>query len=239
MTRTPRRPSVAARFLASQSRLLGRKASGKRPIVLMRDPTSGVEVTKHSNDGPTPEHRQHAKFKRTLIYERKPGNEVAQTRIVMRKIDVVANLLAAGKLDDPTKSTDWNDIRRELVRKVADRFHKDFWRSGLSNVDPLKAIDFIFMPSAPGPPGGRIPDLDAVRGAGKRVTLALRRCVRGYPPYDRRRYLVAMAALCVLGLEESLLAFAKRMKGWRDISLAKRRKNAENLVILALKGLAS
>lgn len=145
MTRPPRRPSAAASFLTSQSRRLGRKAPRKRPLELTRDPASGVEVAKYSNDGPTEEHCQHAQFKRKRIYERKPGSATGEARTVIYNVDVVENLLRKGKLDDPTKSDDWNARHRERVRDVADRFHTDFWRS---KPDPLRALPLIWMPRA-------------------------------------------------------------------------------------------
>ena len=221
------------RAVDAKARLERARKAGKlreRRIDTARDPASGVEAAVFSDDGPTEAHRQHTEFERELIYERKPGSEAGELRTVTRKVDTVALLLRAGKLDDPTRSAAWNAQRREAVLRAARRFRDDFDRAHL---DPLGAADMARVPGMRSHPSDQA--LGATEAARRRVWAVLSRL--GGTATSPLGTPLASAAWFVLGAGHSISDFARRQRWGRGAVM--RRETAEALVIGALALIAS
>lgn len=221
------------RAVEAKTRLERARQAGKlreRRIDTARDPRSGVETAAFSDDGPTEAHKQHALFERELIYERKPGREEGELRTVTRKVDTVARLLRAGKLDDPTRSAAWNARQREAVGRAARRFRDDFDRAHL---DPLTAADMARVPGTKSHASDQA--LDAIEAARRRVWAVLERL--GGTAASPLGTPLASAAWFVLGAGHSISDFARRQRWGRGAAM--RRETAEALVIGALALMAS
>jgi hypothetical protein len=237
MTRNaPLTDEVVARLertVEARARLERARKAGKlreRRIDIARDPASSVETAVFSDDGPTEAHKRHAEFVRELIYERRPGSEAGELRTVTRKVDTVALLLRAGKLDDPARSAAWNARRREAALRAARGFRDDFDRAHL---DPLAAADMARVPGMKSHASDQA--LDAIEAARRRVRAVLARL--GGTAASPLGSPLASAAWFVLGAGHSLSDFARRQRWGRGAVM--RRETAEALVIGALALIAA
>ncbi|HLI12742.1 MAG TPA: hypothetical protein VKY65_14210 [Alphaproteobacteria bacterium] len=227
----PARGNVSARpARPAPSRAVRRMALRERSLDLVRDPASGVEVSLYDEDGPSAAHRRHARFETALIAETDPQSGRAEIRRVTRKIDTVALLVRAGKLDDAGKSAAWNERRREAVLAAARRFRDDFDRAHL---DPLRAADLTRIP------GQKTREADAALAAAEAAKARLWRALgrlggSGESPLGAP---LAAAAWFVIGAGLSISDFARRQRWGRGAGMS--RKTAEALVVGALAVLAA